>query len=1514
MADFPIDVTIKEGKATSDIERLRRSLDGVATSADKLRDSINKNMDSASASTKQFQSVTNNASTATLGLIRNLKQLAGAYLSLQSIQKVVSLSSDFQTGLTGVIKTTGLAGTELDRFTERIKAVAREVPVSTAELLELAQTAGQVGVSGAENLEKFSVTVAKLGRASDLSGETAVKSLARILNVTGESVSEIDRLASVIVSLGNNSAASESEIARMTTEVARATSVFGVTSAQASAFGAAMASIGVQAELGGSTVGRVMQEIANVVTAGGKSLDDFSKSLNVNSQELKRLFENDRIAGFELVLEGIASKGTSAGLALEQVGLGGAQVAKTIIPLANNIDIFRRSLELANAETENATALDREFEATLSSLSSQWKISKNILEGYGRAIGDVLLPPLTKLLSLFNSLNQEAANDPISQQTKKITDLQERLKTLQTRRDFLGPLAFLGPNKKEFDLLEQQIEDSINDLAKLGPTFETVAKSAGKTSGAVAETNDEVDKTGKVSKKAKTEAESFAEALIKEANEAGKTRFEVLRLNAARLGQADSLEPYIRVLEEQVRIEKEVSEQQRQHENDLRKVEQLTGSVRTKQEVYNDELAELNRLLDSGKLSYDTYNKSLKKIEDELHKTENTGKDVFDQLNQFGIQAARNIQTSFADFFFDPFDKGLSGLVSSFGRAIRRMLAEAAALKTIEITGIGSIFSPSGSSSRSGFSLNTNNLLSVASSGFGIGNLLRAGGSGLSSLVASGASSFGSFTGIGALSSFGAGASGAASAGVFGAGGLNFLGGAGTALGTGAEFGAASSLGAAFSAAAGPLIVAAVADLGLKSIFGNKKLGGTAGDVLSYIPVVGTLINGLFGRSAPKFQNEALVGNVSAGGFEGVLNQAYKEKGGLLRSSRVSNFIADTDTGNLLNQFGRLSESGNIPGALRDSVSDPAIKRALEVGQLLDDTFITLGKTMKNTAEILGISSDGLNNFSAELDLISEKGETLSEAQISEAIADISNQMVGSLIPSISELSRSGESATDTLVRLGSEFSLLEEVLILTGRSAEKSRSILQNLSITERSNLVSDFGGVANLASEVNEFIENVYTDSQKISIVEQQILSVLRVFNIDFIPTLDQLNEAFRSGNPELVKAALAVDGLVKKLNDLTSNEIGGINKASGIESISMLRNELNQAYRDEKSELESTINTLDNFVISIGNLKDNLALSNLSPLTPGEKLSEANRIFNKVSLEALAGDETAISKLPDASRNLLEASRTFNASSEAYTNDFTRVNQVLDKVQDSAVSELDIAREQLSYLNDSVKHLVDIDSGVSSVRDALDSLTAAVLQGSGNPSVTNKDIDNVVNSGGTVRHIVNKLVNLGVSGSQISTATGLSGSDIAKYTNGLSISNSEILRFVEANLSNPMAIYRAAVENSISSDRLSSVTGIPLANIDKFVKDNNLASFQTGTDFIPKNGVAMLHQGEAVTPSSVPKSIQSLENQIRELKENQKMLMEQLGKIIVTTSKENSKEISDAILTAERGRAWREGGRNK
>jgi len=58
-----------------------------------------------------------------------------------------------------------------------------------------------------------------------------------------------------------------------------------------------------------------------------------------------------------------------------------------------------------------------------------------------------------------------------------------------------------------------------------------------------------------------------------------------------------------------------------------------------------------------------------------------------DEISVFADQAARNAQTAFADFLFDPFEDGVSGMVKGFSEAIRRMLAEAAAAKLFEMLG-----------------------------------------------------------------------------------------------------------------------------------------------------------------------------------------------------------------------------------------------------------------------------------------------------------------------------------------------------------------------------------------------------------------------------------------------------------------------------------------------------------------------------------------------------------------------------------------------------------------------------------------------------------------------------------------------------------------------------------------------------------------------------------------------------------------------------------------------------------
>jgi hypothetical protein len=54
-------------------------------------------------------------------------------------------------------------------------------------------------------------------------------------------------------------------------------------------------------------------------------------------------------------------------------------------------------------------------------------------------------------------------------------------------------------------------------------------------------------------------------------------------------------------------------------------------------------------------------------------------KESYSEITEMSVEAAKSTQQAFADFLFDPFSEGLGGMVQSFGVAIQRMVANAAA-------------------------------------------------------------------------------------------------------------------------------------------------------------------------------------------------------------------------------------------------------------------------------------------------------------------------------------------------------------------------------------------------------------------------------------------------------------------------------------------------------------------------------------------------------------------------------------------------------------------------------------------------------------------------------------------------------------------------------------------------------------------------------------------------------------------------------------------------------------------
>lgn len=318
----------------------------------------------------------------------------------------VSVAADLETRLVAVQKTTDFTATEMVDFRGRISDLSREVPVATTSLLDMAGVAGQLGIKGVDNIAAFTETMGKLTLATDIVGDEGAASVARLLNVTGEGIETVGQFGSVLVALGNNSAATESEILSLATQVGQATSTFSVTASDTAALGAAMKSMGVSAELGGSVVGRTMRAMEDAINAGGNQLQYLSDITGIAAEDLKSEFGDSATAVFQQFVEGVGSlveQGETASSVLDKFGLRGEEVLKVLPTMAVNADQLGKALDIANDELERGSALDKEVANASTTLNSQWQIAKNIISDYSAIIGEQLAPFLGDVISDFKA-------------------------------------------------------------------------------------------------------------------------------------------------------------------------------------------------------------------------------------------------------------------------------------------------------------------------------------------------------------------------------------------------------------------------------------------------------------------------------------------------------------------------------------------------------------------------------------------------------------------------------------------------------------------------------------------------------------------------------------------------------------------------------------------------------------------------------------------------------------------------------------------------------------------------------------------------------------------------------------------------------------------------------------------------------------------------------------------------------------------------------------------------------
>lgn len=310
---------------------------------------------------------------------------------------------DWESAFAGVRKTVDTSEAGYAALNDQLRAMARELPASHAEIASVAEAAGQLGIHE-ENIASFTRTMIDMGQSTNLSADEAATTLARFANIMGTSQTQFSNLGSSIVELGNNYATTEREIANMAQNLASAGHQIGLTEGDVLGMATALSSVGIEAEAGGTAFSRVMLEMRNAVDTMSPKLDTLARVAGVTSEEFARMFKEtpgEAITRFVQGLGEMESAGQSTQPVLAELGMTDIRVGNALRSSAAAADLFAGAMRTGNEAFEEGTALSEEAAKRYETLASQLARFKGVIVDAAIGIGSTLAPAIEFVVDGF---------------------------------------------------------------------------------------------------------------------------------------------------------------------------------------------------------------------------------------------------------------------------------------------------------------------------------------------------------------------------------------------------------------------------------------------------------------------------------------------------------------------------------------------------------------------------------------------------------------------------------------------------------------------------------------------------------------------------------------------------------------------------------------------------------------------------------------------------------------------------------------------------------------------------------------------------------------------------------------------------------------------------------------------------------------------------------------------------------------------------------------------------------
>jgi hypothetical protein len=541
-----------------------------------------------------------------------------------------------------------------------------------------------------------------------------------------------------------------------------------------------------------------------------------------------------------------------------------------------------------------------------------------------------------------------------------------------------------------------------------------------------------------------------------------------------------------------------------------------------------------------------------------------------------------------------------------------------------------------------------------------------------------------------------------------------------------------------------------------KAVSGGYSAGGTTGNrAVNIGAVVGSLIPGL--------------GTILGGAIGGLVNRVFGKK-----VTNVGQGVVGTFGGERGFEGQNFSETRTkrLFRRARYSTSYSAMDEGARAG--LGEAFIGMRDKTAELAKSLGIGTDSITSFTKNIRIdLKGLSEDQIAKRFSDELA-VMQESMAQLALGTTAYNRDGETSLDTLQRLSTNLKATNIVFDQLGQTVSETSlngalaaqdfvdafgsldAFIQSTGFfydkfftdaykatktTEQ--LTKAFGDYGIELPKTREGFVEIVSELQKAGDTEAYAALLNLAPALDSIlPPLENLEQASTALAAKLKESTKSLSDQILALTK-SESELKGIGRADtlsqtdpallsmqqyvyALEDVKTATDKLKEAQtaeanalREQQNTLKSSITALSQYSTSLKKFKESLLLDSLSPLTPAQKYAEAKSQFDAILSTATGtaatpaeekAKQAALGQLESASRSFLDASKTYNASSEKYTQDFTKVQNALTDTTSSIDTQLSIEERTYALNEEQISVLTTINTSVLSITDAITNLNAA------------------------------------------------------------------------------------------------------------------------------------------------------------------------------------------------------------